>query len=384
MPVTPYVPSRMTKNGTQAWPSTTWTDLTPNSAVNDATYTTTLDGTSLSIVVPANSSESLMTASASWTASTAARTHNIRIMRVSDSAIIATGVALSGATGTVSVTTTTPVTVSTTEAYKVQIWGSSTSSGTASSGTNTLTLTAGAISGAPDFDVAGAGSSVTSSGGPLTWTHTMGGTGINSVVFVAMSVWKSATGFASYTRTVKYDSTGANQTMASLGAGNWGGINNRWSELFYLLNPAPGTVTMSAQLTTTVPTSFTASSVSYLNVSAVGTAVINLPGGTATPTTGPVASAVNHRVIAQLGAWTPSASPGISAPTGNQRFRDNTQADAPLMIQDLFGAATVTLSATVPNTTETGSIAVDLVPVTDVPPSINDQLSIAVRRAGFY
>lgn len=134
-----FAPSRMTKNGSQTWAtSATWVNITPWTAVNTGGYTTVLADTNLDIVVQGTKAGATLAASVPFTGGSGSRTHTIRIVRVSDSAVIVTGSGVAANSGTCTASTT--ATVNDGERYKVMMNSSGANSGSVTTGTPSLTI----------------------------------------------------------------------------------------------------------------------------------------------------------------------------------------------------------------------------------------------------
>lgn len=122
-----FLPSQMTKSGTQAWAtSATWTDITTWTAVNDATNTSVLAAPGL--VVLTTKTSAVLYAAVAYTGSTAGRQHAIRIVRISDSAVVATGGITTDVAGLCTVVVNQNIVAG--ESYKVQMNSDGASAGT--------------------------------------------------------------------------------------------------------------------------------------------------------------------------------------------------------------------------------------------------------------
>lgn len=122
-----FLPSQMTKSGTLAWAtSATWADITTWTALNDTVNTSLLAAPGLTVLTTRTGA--VLYAAIPYTGSTAGRQHTIRIMRVSDSAVIATGVTTTDAAGLCTVVVNQNITAE--EVYKVQMNSNGASAGT--------------------------------------------------------------------------------------------------------------------------------------------------------------------------------------------------------------------------------------------------------------
>lgn len=137
--VPPYYPGKMTKSGALSWvTSNVWTDITGWAAQNDSTYTSILPAPGL--VVLTDKTSATMTASVPFTGAAPGLDHVVRIVRVSDGAVIATGTSVTAAMGTATVTIS-GVPVVRGEVYKLQMQGGAGSTGTITDATPTFTIT---------------------------------------------------------------------------------------------------------------------------------------------------------------------------------------------------------------------------------------------------
>lgn len=141
-PLNYTLPTKMTKSGTLAWDITgSFADITTWTAVNTSTSNlptfTTILGTN-SLTVMGNKTGASFAASIPYTASTAGRTHIIRVVRVSDSAVIATSSNFTNTADTVILNATADVVSG--EQYKLQMQGSGASNGTITATTPTFTI----------------------------------------------------------------------------------------------------------------------------------------------------------------------------------------------------------------------------------------------------
>lgn len=184
------------------------------------------------------------------------------------------------------------------------------------------------------FDAVGAGSgtSGSTSGQTMSWSHT--GAGADLVVLVAVTAAKSISYGVGGTRTCTYGGV----AMTSLGVQATAN-GNGWQEVFGLVGaPAgPQTVTWSSNQSASSAV-FIGQSVSYTGVSGFGT-LVGASGTSGTPSV-TVPSTVTNMVTAFM-----QAAANMSAPTQTQRSLNNT--GPRLLIQDAPGAASVTLAATI-------------------------------------
>lgn len=153
--------------------------------------------------------------------------------------------------------------------------------------------------------------------------------------------------------------------------------------LFWLLNPGVTgaqslAVTCNANSTPTAMDSWWANAVSYLGASGIGTPVMH--GGTGSPSTGAVTSAVGHIVASILGSKTTA----VSSPSGTSRyFQSGTTGFESGYLQDAPGAASVTETISTSTSTYAG-VAVDILAAT-VSPGKNRNISRqAVNQAALY
>jgi hypothetical protein len=190
------------------------------------------------------------------------------------------------------------------------------------------------------FDAAGHGGSNTGTNtATATWSHTAVG-GPNAAVVVGLR-WTDNIGFGTPTRTVTYGGT----PMASLGVI---GLNNAaltapiggYQEFFGLLDPPAGvqTVSVTVSRNAALSVAVTASSVSYLEVSAFGPAASVAGSGAGTSLSQTVSSAVNEMVVQMFGA-----SGAIGSYNETVRFNDEANG---FVIGDAPGAASVSFAAT--------------------------------------
>jgi hypothetical protein len=218
-------------------------------------------------------------------------------------------------------------------------------------------VTATTLAAAVTFDAPGPGGSNTGAGGATaTWSHTAAG-GSTAAVVVGLQ-WTHNIGFGAPTRTVTYGGT----AMASLGVI---GLNNTalnaltgsYQELFGLLDPPAGAQTVSVTVSRNgaISVAVTASSVSYLEVSAFGPATSVAGNATGTSLSQTVSSAVNEMVVQMF-----SASGAIGS--YNQTVRLNDEANG-FVIGDAPGATTVAFTATCAAGVDYAESALRLTPV---------------------
>ncbi|PZT99506.1 MAG: hypothetical protein DI630_16955 [Gordonia sp. (in: high G+C Gram-positive bacteria)] len=184
------------------------------------------------------------------------------------------------------------------------------------------------------FDAVGAGNGTSGSTGgqTMSWSHT--GAGADLVVLVAVTAAKSISYGVGGTRTCTYGGV----AMTSLGVQATAN-GNGWQEVFGLVGAptGPQTVTWSSNQSASSAV-FIGQSVSYNGVSGFGT-LVGASGTSATPTV-TVPSTVTNMVAAFM-----QAAANMSAPTQTQRSLNNT--GPRLSIQDAPGAASVTFAATI-------------------------------------
>ena len=184
------------------------------------------------------------------------------------------------------------------------------------------------------FDAVGAGSGTSGSTGgqTMSWSHT--GAGADLVVLVAVTAAKSISYGVGGTRTCTYGGV----AMTSLGVQATAN-GNGWQEVFGLVAAptAVQTVVWSSDQSASSAV-FIGQSVSYTGVSGFGS-LVGASGTSATPTV-TVPSTVTHWAAAFM-----QAAANMSAPTQTQRSLKNT--GPRLLIQDAPGAASVTLACTI-------------------------------------
>jgi hypothetical protein len=183
--------------------------------------------------------------------------------------------------------------------------------------------------------------------GPLNWTHVIGANSKCLIVGMSSANGSDAMGSFNGGNVCKVGTT----TMTVLKTvnidGTTGSSASSWGQMWGLINPPTGSQTISISLTWTGgggqnAQSMYANSVSYTNVTSLGTAVTNHGSSTAM-TTSSITSASNSRAVGVLVGDLSSAS---SAPNGTSRYNSGTAnaSYASLMIEDNLG--TTNLSAT--------------------------------------
>ncbi|WP_406813972.1 hypothetical protein [Mycobacterium sp. M23085] len=200
------------------------------------------------------------------------------------------------------------------------------------------------------YDAVGAGAT---HGGAATTTesHTLGASATAIVVLVSI-----------------YSSSGTPTVSAQIGSttltalGNTGLVSGVGLWLFGLINPPTGTQTVSVTVSggATDVTAF--NSVSYSNVSSFGTVqTASTPSGSSVTQT--VSAAALNKVVQAFTNGT-AGSGSFSAYSQTQRSNiASSGSNEALVIGDAAGAASVTFSATAPNSgSSTTAIAVPLIP----------------------
>lgn len=215
------------------------------------------------------------------------------------------------------------------------------------------------------FDAVGVGA--TTSGNSMSWSHTCSGD--NRVLLVATDIFRSGSGGSapSGVRTCKY----AGVDMVSLGVQQYLD-GTGWIEVWGLVNPAAGTnqVTWTHDQAPTLK-DWDGGSVSYTGAGSFGSVAIDR-GSSASPS---VTVACQSSMSRAVGFFQSRAN--FSAPTQTQRYLDNTSPR--LLIQDVVGAASVTLAATV-SANSWAAVAVDV--VTSSVPTVADDVVSVVDAGG--
>jgi hypothetical protein len=220
---------------------------------------------------------------------------------------------------------------------------------------------------APTFDAAGTGN--TGSGtdsASATWSHTASG---ESRVVVVGLRWQLHGSFVSPqgitpTRSATYGGTPMT-SLAVIGMDNHGltEINGTFAylELFGLSNPPTGTATVAIAVDRTGADSMRVDgcSVSYTEVSGLGSATTVSGGEPGTALTQPVSSAVNEIVVQMFG----TATGLVGGYNQTVRYDGGAAHAIGLVIGDVAGAASVQFSATRDNLADYAGIAVRLTPI---------------------
>jgi hypothetical protein len=219
-------------------------------------------------------------------------------------------------------------------------------------------VTGTTLAAAVTFDAAGPGGSNTgTSSATATWSHTAAG-GSTAAVVVGLQ-WTHNIGFGVPTRTVTYGATPMAPLGVVIGLNNTAltALTGSYQEFFGLLDPPAGAqmVSVTVSRNGAISVAVTASSVSYLEVSAFGPATSVAGNATGTSLSQTVSSTVNEMVVQMF-----SASGAIGS--YNQTVRFNDEANG-FVIGDAPGATTVAFTATCAAGVDYAESALRLTPV---------------------
>ncbi|WP_142256617.1 hypothetical protein [Mycobacterium colombiense] len=193
----------------------------------------------------------------------------------------------------------------------------------------------------PQFDSIGAGLSGGQSG---SWTHNVGA---NAKAVIIFGMWYSNTG--SGNASVSFGGVGVPVKASNGGYGNttWGGGSGYYTYHFAwaMLNPATGSVTGAYSIPGGTGWAMSINSITYNNVSSIGTGVSGYGAGTAAShTTGVTPS--RGQLLAQGFAQNVGPTTGFTQYNQNQRWKST--AGYSLLIGDAPAAASVPFTALAP------------------------------------
>lgn len=132
-----FMPSGMTKNGTQAWPTTsTWVTVT-NWTANTGTYPGSTVTANHRLLPQGSKPNATVHAEVAFSGGFFSRTHTIRLVNQNDGTVVATGTGVNGTAGTCTVTANN-VDLSVHTAFGVQMNSSGDGSGNVTAGASTF------------------------------------------------------------------------------------------------------------------------------------------------------------------------------------------------------------------------------------------------------
>ena len=209
------------------------------------------------------------------------------------------------------------------------------------------------------FDSVGVGGTAHSTSG-VSWAHTLGGSATALLVGIG-GYYNTSSGYSSLTtHTVMVGTT----PLTLLGIMNCSNaVGHGWVELWGLIGPPTGaqTITVNEQVSG-VACYLYGDSVSYTGCGQFGTAVLN-SGTNTTQTSGAIVSATGNMVISAQGVYDQTMT--ISG-TGTSRYKapaSGTTNYVTLLVQDITGATTATLTSTNGGYSSTpwGTVSINLV-----------------------
>ena len=224
------------------------------------------------------------------------------------------------------------------------------------------------------FDAVGAGANANATS--LSWSHTIAA-GASIVVPVALGGYFSGISAPSgWTRSVTCGGV-AMTVLGSMQGNNT--ASYPFVEVWGLLVPPTGAQTIAVSYVNAANTPYlTGNSVSYTGVGSFDTPVYGYSNSTAI-SSGAVTSATGNMVIAAQQVWANTGTATISAPSGTSRsnFGGTINTYPSLLVQDVAGASTNTLTSTSSLLAFWGSVAINLkVPIVVAPPSPNAFFSV--------
>lgn len=206
------------------------------------------------------------------------------------------------------------------------------------------------------YDATGTGNHAILTSSGITNTHTLGANA--TAILVAVSNFISGDTYASVTSNSCVIGSTPMTLLGVVTDGNT--ASNGWTEVWGLINPPTGsqTITYKESAGASFPSTII-NSVSYSGVASFGTAVTNFGSGLSL-TTGSVVSAVGDMVFASI-SGDGGVHPLVLSGGGTQRYNGSASASINLLIQDIAGAPTDTLTATSTGSAGWGTVAVDLI-----------------------
>jgi photosystem II stability/assembly factor-like uncharacterized protein len=190
----------------------------------------------------------------------------------------------------------------------------------------------------------------------LTWTHVVGSNA--TILVVAITFGGTAT--STPVLTCAWNGT----AMTSLGQQESNDTNEGFVQLFYLMNPMPGSYSIVATSNLTSGITLLGLSTSFIGVGSIGSPVTGY-NGTVTSFTATIPSAAGHVVL--IGAATGSAFGAVTAPGVRAVYENNNAStgagNAGIAYQASTGTST-TITWAITNDDD-GWIGIDLIPLVE-------------------